>query len=197
MGVLYCLMSLGINFIYGIIRVINWSMGEFFMIGAFVQYFFITSFAGVRYWYVGVVVSGFITFILGCLVQRTLIKPMFLGIIGERTEYATIVTIALGILLRNLGLAIGGPYIYTPPDYATPTHIGTLPISGNRFVALIGTLILLVLFYLFIKRTWMGKAFQGVAQNRAGVQTAGINVLKFDMIAFGIGTALAAAAGRS
>ncbi len=195
MGILYCLMSLGINFIYGIMKVINWSMGQFFMIGAYAQYLLITHLIGVRYWYIGVMISAFCVFFFGAFIQRILIKPMFVGIIEEKMEYATIVTIALAILLQNLAVAIGGPYVYTPPDYAGPTHIGTLPVSGNRFVALIGAIIMLAMFYYFTKKTWIGKAFQGVAQNRIGVQTAGIDVLKFDMIAFGIGTALAAAAG--
>lgn len=195
MGILYCLMSMGINFIYGIMKVINWSMGEFFMIGAFVQYILLTSFLGATYWYVGVVISALIVFFLGALVQRLLIKPMFVGIIEAKMEYATIVTIAMAIFLRNLAVLIGGPYIYTPPDYAGPTQILTLPISGNRLVALIGALFLLALFYYFIKKSWTGRAFQGVAQNRSGVQTAGVNVLKYDMLAFGIGTALAGAGG--
>ena len=195
MGVLYCLLSLGINFVYGIMKVMNWSMGEFFMIGAYVQYLLITHVIEVQYWYIGVIISAFCGFFLGALVQQILIKPMFVGIIEQRMEYGTIVTISLAIFLRNLAFTIGGPYIFTPPDYAGPTHIGPLPVSGNRFLALIGALILLALFYYFIKRTWMGKAFQAVAQNRSGVQTAGINVLRFDTIAFGIGTTLAAYGG--
>ena len=195
MGVLYCLMSMGINFIYGIMKVINWSMGEFFMIGAFVQYLLLTSFLGSRLWFVGVVLSAVAVFILGALVQKVLIKPMFVGIIDAKMEYATIVTISLAIFLRNIAVVIGGPYIYTPKDYAEPTQIFTLPMSGNRLVAFIGALVLLAGFYYFIKKTWTGKAFQGVAQNRTGIQTAGVNVLKYDMLAFGIGTALAGAAG--
>jgi branched-chain amino acid transport system permease protein len=188
-------MSLGVNFIYGIMKVINWSMGEFFMIGAYVQYLMLLFVLGVRYWYIGVIVAAAGSFIVGIIVQKMLIKPMFVGIIEEKTEYATIVTIALAILLRNLAIMIGGPYIYTPPDYAKPTHIGPLPLSGNNFMAFIGTLVIFAVFFYFLKRTWVGKAFQAVSQNRTGVLTAGIDVLKFDMIAFGIGAALAGAGG--
>jgi len=195
MGVLYCLISMGINFIYGIMRVINWAMGEFFMVGAFLQYLILTSFLPKQYWFLGVLISAAGTFILGAIVQKLLIKPMFVGIIEAKMEYATIVTISLSIFLRNIVIAIGGPKIYTPPDYAGTTQILTLPISGNRLVAFIGSLILLIAFYYFIKKTWAGRAFQGVAQNRTGIQTAGVNVLKYDMLAFGIGTALAGAAG--
>jgi branched-chain amino acid transport system permease protein len=129
------------------------------------------------------------------VVQYTLIKPMFVGIIEAKMEYATIVTIALSIFLRNIAVAIGGPYIYTPPDYAGPTKLLTLPLSGNRVIALLGAIVVLGLFYYFIKKSWPGRAFQGVAQNRSGIQTAGVDVLKYDMLAFGIGTALAGAAG--
>ncbi len=195
MGVLYCLISMGINFIYGIMRVINWAMGEFFMVGAFLQYLILTSFLPKQYWFLGVLISAAGTFILGAIVQKLLIKPMFVGIIEAKMEYATIVTISLSIFLRNIVIAIAGPKIYTPPDYAGTTQILTLPISGNRLVAFIGSLILLIAFYYFIKKTWAGRAFQGVAQNRTGIQTAGVNVLKYDMLAFGIGTALAGAAG--
>lgn len=195
MGMLYCLMSMGINFIYGIMKVINWSMGEFFMIGSFAQYLLLLYLIPVRFWYAGVAIAAVLVFALGVVVQYTLIKPMFVGIIEAKMEYATIVTIALSIFLRNMAVAIGGPYIYTPPDYAGPTKLLTLPLSGNRVIALIGAFVLLGLFYYFIKKSWPGKAFRGVAQNRSGIQTAGVDVLKYDMLAFGIGTALAGAAG--
>src|SRR4029434_10634876 len=60
---------------------------------------------------------------------------------------------------------------------------------------LVGTVILLSLFFLVIKTTWIGRALRGSAQNRVGIQTAGIDVLRLDMVAFGVGVALAAAAG--
>ena len=62
-------------------------------------------------------------------------------------------------------------------------------------MALVASVVLLVLFYLLIKKTWWGRAFRGAAQNRVGIQTAGIDVLRLDMLAFGVGVALAAAAG--
>ncbi len=45
-GVLYSLMALGITFIYGVMKMINWSMGEFYMIGSYVQYALIATVLG-------------------------------------------------------------------------------------------------------------------------------------------------------
>ena len=194
-GVIYSLMALGITFIYSIMKMINWGMGEFYMIGSYVQYALIVNLLGPRLWYVALPLAMGAVFLLGLIIQRFLLRPMFVGGIERRDEYATIVTIALMVFFRNLAIVLGGPNQYAPPDYARPTTIGTLPISGNRFVALIGTLVLLALFYLVIKKTWVGRALRGAAQNRVGIQTAGIDVLRLDMLAFGVGVALAAAAG--
>jgi len=194
-GVIYGLMALGITFIYSIMKMINWSMGEFYMIGSYVQYALLASVLGWSLWYVALPVAMVSVFLLGLLVQRFLLRPMYVGGVERRDEYATIVTIALMVLFRNLAIVLGGPNQYAPRDYARAMTLVTLPISGNRMVALIGTLVLLALFFLIIKKTWIGCAFRGAAQNRVGIQTAGVDVLRLDMLAFGVGVALAAAAG--
>lgn len=194
-GVIYSLMALGITFIYSIMKMINWGMGEFYMIGSYVQYALIATLLGPRRWYLALPLAMASVFLLGLAVQRFLLRPMFVGGVERRDEYATIVTIAMMVFFRNLAIVLGGPNQYAPGDYARPMTLGTLPISGNRFVALVAALVLLGLFYLVIRHTWVGRALRGAAQNRVGIQTAGINVLRLDMIAFGVGVSLAAAAG--
>jgi branched-chain amino acid transport system permease protein len=194
-GVLYSLMALGITFIYSIMKMINWAMGEFFMIGSYVQYALIVTVFGAARWWLALPVAMGTVFLLGLVIQRVLLRPMYVGGIERRDEYATVVTIALMILFRNLAIVLGGPNQYAPPDYAGPVNLGPLPLSGNRFVALVGTVVLLALFFLVVRKTWIGRALRGSAQNRVGIQTAGVDVLRLDMIAFGVGVALAAAAG--
>src|SRR5215468_4749891 len=105
-------MALGISFIYSIMKMINWAMGEFFMIGSYVQYALIVSVLGRDRWWLAV--------------------PLAMG----------------SVFL--LAMVVGGPNQYAPPDYARPVTLGTLPLSGNRFVALVGTALLLGLFLLVI-----------------------------------------------
>src|SRR5262249_49888160 len=141
-------MALGITFIYSIMKMINWSMGEFYMIGSYVQYVLIVNLVGPRLWYLAIPLAMGAVFLLGLVVQRFLLRPMFVGGVERRDEYATIMTIALMVLFRNLAVVLGGPNQYSPRDYAKPTMLLTLPVSGNRFVALVGALLLLTLFYL-------------------------------------------------
>lgn len=194
-GVIYALMAIGITFIYSIMKMINWSMGEFYMMGSYLQYFLVVHLFGAGLWFLGIPLSMAVVFLLGMIVQRYLLKPMYVGEMERKDEYATVITVALMVFFRNLAVVLAGPNQLAPPDYAGPTHIGPLPVSGNRFVALVGTLGILVLFYLIVKKTWIGRALRGAAQNRVGIQTAGVNVLAVDQVAFGIGVALAAASG--
>src|SRR5436309_13001031 len=188
-------MALGITFIYGIMKMINWGMGEFYMLGSYAQYALIATLLGPRRWWLALPLAMGAVFVLGLIIQRLLLRPMFVGVVERRDEYATIVTIAMMVFFRNLAIVVGGPNQYAPGDYAKPTRLGPLPISGNRFVALIATLVLLALFYLVVKHTAIGRALRGAAQNRVGILTAGIDVLRLYMLAVGVGVALAAAAG--
>jgi branched-chain amino acid transport system permease protein len=194
-GVIYCLMAVGITFIYSVVRMINWAMGEFYMIGGYVQYVLLESWLGPHRWYLAVPLAAVTVALLGMAVQRVLLRPMFTGTLERLDEYATIVTIALTVLFRNLAIVLFGPYQFSPRDYAAPVQLGPLPLNGSRFVAFLGAVVLLGFFAVVVRRTWFGLALRGVAQNRLGAVAAGVDLGRMDMLAFGIGVGLAGAAG--
>jgi len=194
-GVLYALMALGITFIYSIMKMINWSMGEFYMLGSYAQWAVVAFVLGAQLWYVGILVAMLLIFLLGLIVQRVLISPMFSTGIERKDEYGTVITIALSLFLRNLMTVLSGPDTRTPGRILPPVNILNLPVSGDRFAAFVGAFILIVLFYLLLNHTWIGMVFKASSQNRVGVQTAGINILRIDQLAFAIGVMLAAGAG--
>src|SRR3954462_8194945 len=66
-GVIYALMALGITFIYSIVKMINWAMGEFYMIGSFVQYFLVVGLVGPDLWYIAAILSALSVFLVGFL----------------------------------------------------------------------------------------------------------------------------------
>jgi branched-chain amino acid transport system permease protein len=194
-GLLYGLMALGITFIYSIVRMINWAMGEFYMIGSYLQYLLIVYFLGPDLWYVAVPLAALGVFVLGAVIEPILIKPMFTGNIERKDDYATVVTISLLLLLRNLATGIVGPYQLTPGSNLPTIMIGPLPQSGARVAAFLCAIVAMALFYGLLKWTWFGMALRAAAQSRVGVQTAGIDIFRLDQAAFGIGVALAGVAG--
>ncbi|MCP4361130.1 MAG: branched-chain amino acid ABC transporter permease [Chloroflexi bacterium] len=195
LGILYALMGIGITFIYSIMKLINWAMGEFYMIGSFVMYVIVAFVVGNTYWYIGLPIAISVVFVLGVIVQRILIKPMFDRSVERKTEYATIITITLALFLRSLAAALSGPYQRTPGHYMDKVYIGPLAVSGDRVVAGLGALLIMLIFYLVLRYTWVGMALRAAADNRTGIQTSGINLQWLDQVAFGMGVALAAAAG--
>ena len=194
-GALYALMAMGITFIYSIMKMINWSMGEFYMLGSYAQWALVSFLLGTRFWYLGIVGSMILLLIVGLIVQRILIRPMFSTGMERKDEYGTVVTIALALFLRNLMTYLSGPDTRTPGKYLGRVNLAGLPVSGDRFAAFIGAIIIIGLFYVLLRYTWIGLAFRAGAQNRVGVQTAGLDILRIDQMAFAIGIVLAAVAG--
>ncbi|MFA5487926.1 MAG: branched-chain amino acid ABC transporter permease [Candidimonas sp.] len=201
-GALYALMAMGITFIASIMRIINWATGEFYMIGSYVQFALLTAvlpMLGIvtpMDWLLTALAAMVVVFMLGLLIQRTLIAPMHRPGI-QSFEYATIMTVALAVLFQNLAILIAGPNQYSVPEYMKPILLEDLDIvlNGSRVAAGLAAFCLLILFYVLLYRTSWGLAFRGIAQNRLAGQTAGLNLRRMDMLAFGIGTALCAAAG--
>jgi branched-chain amino acid transport system permease protein len=194
MGIIYCLMAMGITFIYSIMKMINWCMGEFYMIGSYIQFFLLSSLLGYENWFLGIPLTILLVFLIGILYYRLLLGPMMRGI-ERKDEYITVITLATLVLFRNIMAVLYGPYIYSPKDYFAIVNFGTLSMNGSKLIAAIGTAIITSVFYYSIKKTWIGRAFQATAQNRMGVQIAGVNPHRIDEFAFGIGCALAAASG--
>ncbi len=194
-GTLYALMAMGITFIYSIMRMINWAMGEFYMIGSYTQYFLVSFVLGGSLWYLGVLGAGIVLFIFGLIIQWLLIRPMFSTSMERKDEYGTVVTIALALFLRNFATVLSGPNTRTPDINLGRIMIGNLAISGNRFAAFLGAIVVILIFYLLLNYTWLGRAFRASAQNRVAVQTVGVNILRIDQVAFALGVTLAGVAG--
>jgi branched-chain amino acid transport system permease protein len=165
------------------------------MLGSYIQYVVVAYALGPSLWWLAVIVSTAGTFLIGYLLEPLLIKPMHEKSMERRDDYATIVTIALLLMLRSLAVAIVGPYQFRPETDLPIMWVGPLPQEGARVAASACALVALALFYLVLKRTWVGLALQATAQNRVAAQTSGVDVLRVDAVAFGIGVALAGLAG--
>ena len=194
-GVLYALMALGITFIYSIVKLINWAMGEFYMIGSYLQFALVAYLVGPDLWWLAVLLSALGVFVIGLLLEPVLIKPTFGQLLERRDDYATVVTIALLLLLRSLATALIGPNQFRPASDLPIVTLGPLPQEGARVAAFVCALVAIALFQFLIKRTWLGLALRAAAQSRVGVQTSGVDILRLDQLAFGIGVALAGIAG--
>jgi branched-chain amino acid transport system permease protein len=150
---------------------------------------------GPRWWWLAAIISAGGTFLVGVLLEPILIKPMYDRPMQRRDDYATVVTIALLLMLRSLAVALGGPNQDRPESDLPVMWVGPLPQEGARVAATVCALLALALFWLVIKKTWVGLALRAAAQNRVAAQTSGVDIFRLDAVAFGIGVALAGLAG--
>ena len=106
------------------------------------------------------------------------------------------ITFGLAIFLQSLTLSVFGPWTKRPEAiFRGRIEIGELIISGDRLSAAAAGIIVICAILYFIRYTWAGKAMRAVSQNRNTAAVDGVNVELTGMLAFGLGSALAGAAG--
>ncbi len=194
MGSIYGLMAVGLTLIFGVMKVVNFAHGELYMIGGYSAYFLMAVYQLPAYLALPAAVG--IGFGVGYGIERLLLRPMHSRRMERPVEYSVIVTFGLLILLQNLAIVLFGPYVRKPPTYWEASFsLGLINIGGDRVFALGSALILLTLVLVVIKKTWVGRALMGVAQNKFGALISGIDSKQANSLAFGIGAALAAASG--
>lgn len=197
-GCFYALMAIGLAMIFGVLKIVNFAHGEFFMIGAY-TYVLVALKMGVSPWLAlpCAAVSGAV---LGWLVERLLMRPLYSGYASwgfMKDEYAVVVTFGLSLLLINLVDKIVGPYSFRGPALIDVSRfaLGPIMLTGQKAIAAVVSVLLMVGLALFIKRSVWGKQIQAVAQNRLGASLAGIDATRTTSLIFVISGVLAALSG--
>lgn len=197
-GLFYALMAIGLSLIFGILRIVNFAHGEFYMIGAY-AYTLIALFFGISPWLT--LPCAFIAgMALGWATERLLMRPLYSGYASwgvMKDEYAVIITFALSLLLINLVDKVIGPNGYRGPSLVATTRveIGPFMASGHRLMAAGIALLVLIAVGLFVRYSYWGRQIQAVAQNRLGASLAGIDTAKASAIVFALSGGLAALGG--
>ena len=195
MGGLYALIAMGLNLQYGVARVLNVSHGEFVMVGAFITYFAHKIF-GINP-LLSLAISGPMLFIVGLFAYWTLFR--YLRRTSESGDVfegrSMLASFGLLYVIQNIALLWWGPNVKAYSYLNYPVRFFGLTFEANRLVALLFTLVMIFVFYLFVARTKAGKAIRAAAQNEKSAQLLGINVTAVLGFCFGLGALLAGLAG--
>jgi branched-chain amino acid transport system permease protein len=189
LGLTYVLIASGFSLIYGIMRLLNFAHGEFYMLGAFATYL-LSEHLGLDY-FTALILSMILIAVLGMLVYRFFFRPF-------RDQHDPSLVIALGIAMLIGGLAL---LIFGEKDKSvSPVFSGVIQILGatlsvERMVVIFSAILLMTALTLFIKFSKTGQAMRAVAQDREAAALQGIGVDSTFMLCMGISSALAGAAG--
>jgi branched-chain amino acid transport system permease protein len=197
-GLFYALMAVGLAMIFGVLKVVNFAHGEFYMIGAY-TYVLAAMKLNISPW-LALPLAAAAGAALGWVVERLLMRPLYAGYASwtiMKDEYAVVVTFGLSLLLVNLVDKVVGPYPYRGPTLIETSRfaIGPVMLNGQKLIAAGISIALLVGLAIFTKRSLWGRQIQAVAQNRLGASLAGIDATRTTSLIFAISGLLAALSG--
>jgi len=190
-GGLYGLVSVGLSLIFGVLRIVNFAHGEFVMLGMYGAYV-LHGALGLDP-LVSLLVLGPVFFVFGALVQHVLLRRVLAA-----PDLAQIfLTVGLSIVLANAALLVfGADYRSVSVPYGDAyLSFGAIILPWTRIIAFAGAAILAGLLTLFLSRTDLGRTMRAAAQDREVAMLLGIDPDRVFLVAFGLGAALAAAAG--
>ena len=189
-GALYAMIGIGLTVVFGVMRIINLAHGEMVMLGMF------GAFWGQKLWkldpFVSLLVWTPLMFVAGVLLYRLLLRKIIPG--GELNTL--LYTAGLSLLVANLALlAWTGDYRTISLSYGVTVRPFGIAIAVPLAIAFVLAILITVTLGLFLSRTNLGRAIRATSQNPEASVLMGIDVERVAMVTFGLGTALAGAAG--
>jgi len=190
-GAVYGMVGVGLSLIFGILEVVNFAQGEFYMVGAYVAWYVVSQ-LGAPY-AVGILAAAAAVGLLGVLVQVVGIRP-----VAERGWMLPIVaTLGVGYVLQTVAIAT---LTSNPRTYSTALALKSVDILGVTVnlqrVLVVGVAVaLFVALHLFVQKTRIGKAMRAVSQNKDASRVLGLPIEKIGLLAFGVSGMLTGVAG--
>lgn len=201
LGSILALIALGYTMVYGILRFINFAHGDIFMLGAFAGFYLAPKVATVlpapSIW-TGLAVMGIsmlICAVIGIVIEKLAYRPL------RRRPKLTVLITAIGVSLlieytcQNSHVFGASPKSFPALIPSYPIRLGNLSLNSNQLIVLGVTLALLFALRIIVLKTKIGMAMRALAFNPEAAALMGINTDVVISFTFGLGSALAAAAG--
>lgn len=191
-GSFYAILSLGLAVIFGMLRIINFAHGAFFMMGAFFSWMCLNYF-GVNYWW-SLLLVPLTVGIVGVVIERALLQWLY----KLDHLYGLLLTFGMALIIegvfRNEFGVSGQPYA-VPEALKGAMNLGFMFLPVYRGWVIVASLAVCALTWFMIERTRLGSYLRAATENPALTQAFGINVPVMVMLTYGFGVALASFAG--
>jgi branched-chain amino acid transport system permease protein len=191
LGGLYAMMALGLALVWGVLNIVNLAHGAFIMLGAYLSWY-LYQYAGVDP-FLGLPLTAVIMFAVGYGIQRGL-----LNLIVRAPMFNTLlITFGIEVVLTYLAqLVFSADFRTINPPYAGDNiTIGPIVVPDVRLFAFGAAIVLTLAMWVFLLRTKLGRAIRATAQNLVAARLYGVEPRHLYAMTFGIGIALAGAAG--
>jgi len=191
LGAVYALLAIGLSLIFGMLTVVNFAHGAFFMVGAF---FGVYAMALTGSFWFSLVLVPIATGALGLLCERFLVRPLY----GRGIDYPLLLTFGLSyVLIEAMRIIFGieGLPSSTPTALKGSVNLGFGYFPLYRLFLIAATAVIVVGLWLFIEKTRYGLIIRAGSRDPEIVKVLGIDISKVWLLVFGIGTAIAGLSG--
>ncbi len=191
-GAFYALLSLGLAVIFGLLNIVNFSHGAFYMMGAFASWILLTVF-GVNYWW-ALLLAPLAVGAVGMVVERTMIARLY------RLDpiYGLLLTFGLALIIQGLfrnAYGVSGMPYAAPAALQGARNLGFMVLPIYRGWVIVVSVVVCLATWFVIEKTSLGATLRAATENPVMVSAFGINVPRLVTLTYGFGVALAALAG--
>jgi len=193
-GGVYALMAAGLTLIFGVMRIINIAHGAFLILSAYLVYWLFTLYGLDPFLSIIIIVP--LLFIMGIILQSSLLSK-----VRDQPGLIVLLTFSLAIMLEGIMGALWqstGRSIrtwYTSEVWLLEIGQLTIRLPVVRLLGFAAAVITLLVLYLLLTRTDLGRAIRATVQNRDAAQLVGVNVARVQALTFGLGLATVAVGG--
>jgi len=191
-GSFYAMLSLGLAVIFGLLNIVNFAHGTFYMMGAFGAWMLLT-YAGLGYWW-SLVLAPLAVGAVGVIIERTMLRWLY----SLDHLYGLLLTFGLALVIEGLyrqAYGVSGQPIDPPALLKGATNLGFMFLPNYRAWVVVASLVVCFATWYVIEKTRLGAYLRAGTENPSLTQAFGVNVPRMITLTYGFGAALAGLAG--
>ncbi len=191
LGAVYALLAIGLSLIFGMLTVVNFAHGAFFMVGAF---FGVYSMGLTGNFWFSLLLVPMATGAIGLLCERFLVRPLY----GRGIDYPLLLTFGLSyVLIEAMRIVFGieGLPSSTPSELRGAVNLGFGYFPLYRLFLIAATAVIVFALWFFIEKTRYGLIIRAGSRDPEIVKVLGVDIANVWLLVFGIGTAIAGLSG--
>ncbi|HEX6306209.1 MAG TPA: branched-chain amino acid ABC transporter permease [Anaerolineales bacterium] len=209
-GGMWALMAAGLSLVFGVMNLVNFAHGEFFMVGTLVAYFiftplsdyletnpspFLTAIAP----FAGILAAVLVGALLGVVIEKAVFYQLRKRTKEQWVMNSFLLTVGLSVIIINGVQIIWGANFKGITRYwqVQPIDVFGVTVSVDRVVVFLLAMLTMAVFWYFLRQTRTGRAIRAVSQDETGALMVGIDMNRIQVLTLALSSALAALAGAS
>lgn len=209
-GGMWALMAVGLSLVFGVMNIVQFAHGEFFMVGTLVAYFVFTPLSDYLKDnpaplltavapFLGIIAALVVGGLLGLVMELLVFSQLRKRSREQWVMNSFLLTVGISVILINSVQLIWGTNFKGITHYwdVEPLEIVGVTVSVDRMVVFALAALTIALFWYFLRQTRTGRAIRAVSMDEAGALMVGINLNRIQLLTLALSSALAAMAGAS